>query len=213
MKFALDSNPDESIEIDEHFESMHHGTTVWESSIALLRYLIPLINDAPSKTRLQRYRDGAWLDIGAGLGLLGITLVKLAGVKHVVMTDQPEIVQFMRANVEKNGIDLDACRPAVLMWGDIVQARELGRKFDFITATDVLYDAKCVQPVIQSILEMSHDGTQVFVGHEERDHQVTKLFIDAVVETRVFSTPKPVPRRKTQVTDECMVIYTFKRCR
>mmetsp|Transcript_19916 Transcript_19916/g.43281 ORF Transcript_19916/g.43281 Transcript_19916/m.43281 type:complete len:377 (-) Transcript_19916:432-1562(-) len=97
----------------------HTGGIVWETSYLLLNYLLsskkwmgipaPLPNAAPKKTRARTI-----LEIGAGCGMLGISLHKafelgiigdeecIESSSRVILTETNEVMDNLRRNLEQN---------------------------------------------------------------------------------------------------------------
>ncbi|KAL3902246.1 MAG: hypothetical protein SGPRY_012147 [Prymnesium sp.] len=88
------------------------GESLWASSPALLTFLQRSDDVVETLVRGKRV-----VELGSGLGLIGMSLAKM-GCAHVVLTDMPQQVDLLRANVEAN---LESTRAhmevAPLLWG------------------------------------------------------------------------------------------------
>ena len=82
------------------------------------------------------------LELGAGTGLAGLAAAALfPKATHVRLTDLPEIIPNLQANLERNSTILaPSCVTAdVLDWSDLPSALEESKKYDCILAADLLY--------------------------------------------------------------------------
>ncbi|EFJ48601.1 hypothetical protein VOLCADRAFT_104655 [Volvox carteri f. nagariensis] len=86
----------------------------WELWPAAWRLAAFIASDSGAK--LMRHAE-AVVELGAGLGLPGIIAAKV-GAKNVTLTDLPQALPLLAANVELNAVD-GACRTAVLDWSQL----------------------------------------------------------------------------------------------
>ena len=82
------------------------------------------------------------LELGAGLGLVGTSLARL-GASSVTLTDMPQQLSLLRANVEANRGEAEAEAEAEvevssLVWGSPLQRCHAGH--EVVVAADVVYD-------------------------------------------------------------------------
>ena len=86
------------------------------------------------------------IELGAGVGLVSITLAKL-GVARVVCTDgEPSLPPLCQAHAARNGVTSDQLRALEFRWGDAAQLERVidevgdgGQCAELIVASDVLY--------------------------------------------------------------------------
>jgi predicted nicotinamide N-methyase len=78
--------------------SEHLGTTVWDASIVLAKYL----ERGMRKGELSRPKVSGkrGLELGAGMGLAGLSLALLGA--DVTLTDVAEVLPLLQANYERN---------------------------------------------------------------------------------------------------------------
>eukprot|EP01023_Acetabularia_acetabulum_P066506 TRINITY_DN8991_c0_g2_i1.p1 TRINITY_DN8991_c0_g2~~TRINITY_DN8991_c0_g2_i1.p1 ORF type:complete len:397 (+),score=44.51 TRINITY_DN8991_c0_g2_i1:91-1281(+) len=80
--------------------SNHLGTTVWDASIVLAKYLEKCNNQNNGDPSLRRLRGKTVLELGSGMGLGGMVCA-LKGA-NVILTDQKEVLPLLNSNVGQN---------------------------------------------------------------------------------------------------------------
>eukprot|EP00980_Cylindrotheca_fusiformis_P005592 scaffold1184_cov132-Cylindrotheca_fusiformis.AAC.13 len=155
---------------DEIWQST--GLTLWKASEYLCQYLVRHRHDEHLDLSLQMEKSNnrrRILELGAGLGLVGILAHRISSEKsHVVLTDgDTEALPYLRDNVDKNksaqkgGITCNQ-----LIWGRqtssdfLKQHRE--EKFDVILASDIIYSPVIIQPLWETIQALL-DAKGIFV--------------------------------------------------
>lgn len=104
------------------------------------------------------------LELGAGCGLLGLTLAQLPGIDSVLMTDHdPGTLVLIREGIVRNRARLREgvrCEAALLEWGGRVDARFLpvprqeGEKYNprlLIVGSDLIYSADVVISLFETV--------------------------------------------------------------
>jgi hypothetical protein len=106
------------------------GLTLWESSIKLCDYICDNPHLVRSKTILE---------LGCGIGLLGIVCDKI-GARKVILTDRDvEIGRFLDINLERN--NAINCSFLVLEWGNYQDINRLkSLEVDLVVGGDLIYD-------------------------------------------------------------------------
>mmetsp|Transcript_25908 Transcript_25908/g.72300 ORF Transcript_25908/g.72300 Transcript_25908/m.72300 type:complete len:412 (-) Transcript_25908:102-1337(-) len=138
------------------------GGRLWAGGLMLMRWCCALIKSSP-----HVLGSGPILEIGAGIGLVGVAVAKL-GMKVVVSDREPALLQRMRENVEAEGVE-DMCKVLPLDWskaGDPKQKRILAaQRFSAVIGADVVYEeehTELVAHVLQHALPSG--GVGLFVG-------------------------------------------------
>ena len=132
------------------------GHALWASAHVLSRYLLHnrhLVNDTDV------------LELGCGLGLVGIVAAKLSlDPSRVLLTDGDQhIFDALDVNLEQN-FSNNKPRSAYLWWGDNLQAfRESHGSYDVILGADVLYGESCVLPLIQTVQYLLKDDNSRYL--------------------------------------------------
>lgn len=165
FKFEVDK---ETVEInldgykansDEIWQST--GLTIWRASEYLCHYIVKHKDDEDMD--LCRKQSSAKdkkriLELGAGLGLVGILAHRIASPQcEVVLTDgDSEALPHLRENVDANKDEqkgLVQCKQ--LIWGEetSLEFLELQKqeKFDIILASDIVYSPIIIKPLWETI--------------------------------------------------------------
>lgn len=112
---------------------------VWKAGFALGMFL----EECPLWVRNKRV-----IELGAGVGYLGILCAKL-GAKKVLLTDVQELLPVLRENVLRN--NATQALVAELDWGNPDQRRELSmQKFETILASDCIYEENGIGPFLRA---------------------------------------------------------------
>ena len=122
------------------------GGSVWASGPALLGWL------SQTADRRALVEGRSCLELGAGLGLTGIGLIKAFGARKVHLTDLPKQLPLLRRNVAANHESGDPLTPSVsaLVWGTVPEV--VGDEtWDLLIGTDLTYDDEHVAPLAVTI--------------------------------------------------------------
>uniref|UniRef100_A0A7N0RCI7 Uncharacterized protein n=1 Tax=Kalanchoe fedtschenkoi TaxID=63787 RepID=A0A7N0RCI7_KALFE len=157
--------------------SQHLGTTVWDASVVLAKYLERNCRRgrfSPSKLKGKRV-----IELGAGMALLGC---------DVITTDQKEVLPLLSRNVERNisrivqgdsNSDLfGSIKVAELDWGNEDHISAVDPPFDYIIGTDVVYAEHLLEPLLKTIFAVSGPKTTILLGHEIRSTAVHEQMLD-----------------------------------
>lgn len=137
-------------ELDED-ERLPYWACLWASAHALSRHLVAA---AHPPTRV--------LELGAGLGLPSITAARLG--HRVLATDyEADALAFLERNAQRNQavletLLLDLRRPPAL------------ERFPLILASDVLYEARQVLPLVAAVLELLEPRGTLLLSDPRRPH-------------------------------------------
>jgi len=159
--------------LDSNETDRSTGVTLWQAAPLLSNYL-----QSQPEILLQKQV----LEVGAGLGLCGITAHWL-GAKQVIMTDgDSHALKQMRENVSSNckstrgdGDDVDhskiTCRQ--LLWGTAHAQKFLEsngqQHYDVIIGADVIYTESSIEPLFDTVacLLQKPDGRFVLSRHNK----------------------------------------------
>ncbi|KAL6057896.1 Protein N-lysine methyltransferase METTL21A [Balamuthia mandrillaris] len=151
------------------------GSHVWEGTMHLFRYICKHFPE-------ESLRGKRVIELGAGCGLLGISMKRLAMEAQITLTDKAEALSLLRSNVERNNLtEAHGCFVRELSWGDNKQAEELvgsAAPFDLIVASDVIFDQRLFEPLINSILRLSGPKTKLLISYRKRCNSETAFFHD-----------------------------------
>lgn len=202
------------------------GGNLWHAALFMCHYLDNATRFPPG------FFDGKRaIELGAGTGLVGITLLRL-GV-DVVLTDQAAVLPLLRKNVSVNvprphtcsssGAEVEAeadgsCCPAgtaaedrrvcELNWGSDCSA--LAPPFDYIFAADCVYHEAAFEPLLATLQALTSAQSVVFMSFQKRRKADNAFFVKAkkhfvVTEVDRAAVPGVGPRseefRKTRVVE------------
>lgn len=129
---------------------MPYWATPWPGALMLAEYLIR--NVEPTQEPV--------LELGAGLGLVGISL-SMAGHRMVITDYDQDALLFVRASAALNGVELHDVRP--LDWRE-----PPAESFAMIVAGDVLYEKRDVEPIATLIASCLKPGGCALVSAQRR---------------------------------------------
>jgi predicted nicotinamide N-methyase len=135
-------------------ERLPYWATLWPSAMELGRFLL-------SKTRQF---DPPAIELGAGLGLPSIAL-RRTGVPVIATDYEVDALAFARHNAELNGAHIETL---ALDWRE-VQKAGLG-PFRTVLASDVLYEARNVEPLARSLATLLDPTGTAVVADPGRPH-------------------------------------------
>lgn len=125
-------------ERNRYNDAMPYWAWVWDSAPVLARQVAASVGDVGRSARA--------LEVGAGLGLVGLGVAaSLGGRAEVLLTDHdPAAVQALRAQIALNG--LANASAAELDWESPHALR--GQRFDVVIGCDVVYEARSHGPLL-----------------------------------------------------------------
>ncbi|KAL8474447.1 hypothetical protein ACS0TY_031060 [Phlomoides rotata] len=148
------------------------------SLVALLdRQSACLFGCSPAQARRLRI-----LELGSGTGLVGIAAAALLGAR-VTVTDLPHVLPNLQFNVDANaaalGLRGGAVEVAPLSWGETQQMDAVGRDYDVVLGSDVVYHDHLYEPLLQTLRYylLESDNSVVFVmAHLKRWKKESAFF-------------------------------------
>jgi len=186
--------------------SLTTGNVLWTSASVLSSFLelelqrVLLSSSLAASDDIDRVIDVRGmrvLELGAGLGLSGITAA-LLGAREVVFTDGNEDLSLLRKNIEiaREAMtsslvvapsDLPMMDARQLLWGEDGASveSELMRTegFDLIIAADVIYEPRFIRPLLQTMYNLSSPSSsssankqpaEVLLFYEKHDLEAIK---------------------------------------
>jgi len=133
---------------------------IWRTSLLLSYY----VQRMPAQGR-------SMLEIGAGVGLCGLFAAR-HGFEVTITDIHPDALLFTQINILKNGLQ----ERARVARADFTQDR-LGRRFDFILGSEVLYLEDTYRPLVKFLLAHIENSPQAeIVLAKEYTRKATKFF-------------------------------------
>lgn len=149
LDLLIDEISDDEFNLDER---LPYWAEIWPSAIALSQFLAEYDN----------LEDKSLLDIGSGLGLTGIVAAKKKA--KVVFSDYEDIaLEFCSHNAQLNKID--SFKTLNLDWRNA----KLEESFDIITAADVVYEKRFLEPVLNLISSLLKPGGKAIIAEPGRN--------------------------------------------
>jgi len=150
---------------------------LWPAATSLVSLLDRHRAD-PSSSPLSAALDGRLriLELGSGTGIVGIVAAATLGA-HATLTDLPHVVPNLKFNADANagvvGPRGGELTVAPLRWGHADDVEAIGREFDLILASDVVYHDHLYDPLLETLrLMMLSKGA-------EREGKVKMVFVMA----------------------------------
>ena len=148
-----------------------NGATVWDAGLLLADFL-----------GMQDSLEGATaLELGAGLGLVGMCLSKFGA--RVVLTDRPLALPLLRRNVAENCLDWGLAAVAVesLVFGETLPDWAEGG-FDVVVASDVVFPAnsECHGALIETLRAVVQPKTRCWLAYEPRAEATNTAFFNSL---------------------------------
>ncbi|PWA62579.1 methyltransferase family protein [Artemisia annua] len=160
------------------------------------------------------------LELGSGTGIVGITAAAILG-GEVTVTDLPHVLPNMEYNVELNREVVVSgggeVRVARLSWGEVGDMEVIGRGYDLVIGSDVVYHDNLYEPLIQTLKFLllgsgdqgEKEGERVFLmGHLRRWKKESSFFKKVRKMFRVDVVHEDGP---SSVSRTGVVVYRFAR--
>ncbi|XP_042495998.1 EEF1A lysine methyltransferase 3 [Macadamia integrifolia] len=119
------------------------------------------------------------LELGSGTGLVGITAAATLGAS-VTLTDLPYVVPNLQFNVDANCNTLTlnggTINVAALRWGEAEDMESIGREFDLLLASDVVYQDHLFDPLLKTLQFYLRNNTVFVMAHLKRWKKKDSVF-------------------------------------
>lgn len=175
----------------------------------------------PILTNLVGNRQLSILELGSGTGLVGMAAAAVLGAR-VTVTDLPHVIPNLKYNVDANAGLISrqggVVYAAPLRWGEGADMEVMGREFDLVLASDVVYHDHLYEPLVETLrflLLGSGKKEMVFVmAHLRRWKKESVFFNKAkkLFNVRKVHVDRPCHGARTGVVVYCMNAKT-KKCK
>lgn len=171
--------------------SNYLGGYIWLTSIVFCSYLERLSSKRDRHGWISLDRNKRWVELGSGVGLIGIMLHKL-GIEDVVITDIQELVETMERNVEANDINVRSISGRrknekddnfivvdPLLWGNEEEMASIkaGGDIDYIVACDCIYSEASAVDLVNTMDGLSSENTTIICISEVRNQAAQDKFM------------------------------------
>eukprot|EP00026_Physarum_polycephalum_P015444 Phypoly_transcript_16127.p1 GENE.Phypoly_transcript_16127~~Phypoly_transcript_16127.p1 ORF type:complete len:240 (+),score=13.95 Phypoly_transcript_16127:55-720(+) len=185
--------------INEHEEKT--GLRVWDSSIALSKYL-----EKVERESVGTFRDKRVIELGSGCGLVGIIAARLGA--NVTLTDVGGLVTQLAHNINANHLGGNA-KARELFWGTDVT--EFLPPFDYILASDVTWVTHLVEPLVKTMSDLSSDKTQILMSLEHRSKITEDLLFEMLLKYKFSYKIIPHEEHDHHFSDPAIDIYLITK--
>lgn len=184
--------------------SNYLGGYIWLSSIIFCSYLERLKKKKDRRGLINLDPSKRWVELGSGIGLLGIMLHKL-GIEDVTMTDIGELVNTMERNVEANQIAVKSISGRrknqtnentiviePLLWNNKQEMDYIKSTgdIDYILACDCIYSEASAIDLVETMYYLSNEKTTIICISEVRNQAAQDKFMtEALSKFRVELIP------------------------
>ncbi|KAK4393678.1 protein N-lysine methyltransferase METTL21A [Sesamum angolense] len=154
------------------------------------------------------------LELGSGTGAVGIAAAALLGAS-VTITDLPHVLPNLQFNIAANAKILElhggAVDAAALQWGQTADMEAIGREYDVILGSDLVYHENLYDPLLETLrfLLLGREQKVVFLmSHLKRWKKESAFFKKAnkFFDVEVIHTDSPCNGSRIGVT-----VYQFVR--
>eukprot|EP00931_Biecheleriopsis_adriatica_P009691 TRINITY_DN110768_c0_g1_i1.p1 TRINITY_DN110768_c0_g1~~TRINITY_DN110768_c0_g1_i1.p1 ORF type:complete len:229 (-),score=42.03 TRINITY_DN110768_c0_g1_i1:346-1032(-) len=133
------------------------GYSIWTTAPIMASYL----ERNHSSELFEVGAKGRCLELGAGMGLVGMAAAVLWPMSEVVLTDLPALMPAMEASLALNALPNLFC--ASYAWGAPPPPAA-----DFVLASDVLWREEQVQSFLQALLAVTKADGRALIGFQRR---------------------------------------------
>lgn len=157
------------------------------------------------------------LELGAGCGIIGISLAICFENVEVVITDLPEAKDIATFNLEQNSRHSFGQRMAVtyenLDWAQAVTERWIPPHLDLIVAGDVTYNSDMIPDLVKTVASLIGSGTRtLFLVAMKVRHDSEVVFFDLMTQAGLAIVERlTIPMPVLAQDDQAIEIYLFGR--
>ena len=166
VRFLVPGGAGDSIVVRQDPGNQTTGGCVWETSFLLAQWAH---RELSARMRENSVRI---LEVGAGCGLLGLSLA--AAGARVLLTETAEAMSNLEHNVSQNpprAARGGAVATATLHWGDAGHMAQVAARgpFDLLLGTDVVYHEALVAPLLETLWNCTGPSSRVWLCYQVRD--------------------------------------------
>ncbi|KAF7958888.1 hypothetical protein EAE96_002415 [Botrytis aclada] len=199
---------------------------IWDAGLVLSSYLSSLgssCRPAGSLPTLEQFlstqQDINILELGAGCGIVGITLAKVFSdrINKILLTDLPEASEILEKNLSAMPPDSDvslcnSCSHQVLDWSAPLPQDVQGERWELVVVADCTYNPDVVPDLVHTLSRVrdGNPGTLVLLAMKVR-HDSEIVFFE-LMEKEGFGVVEKckVPLRMVGEEDQEIEIFVFR---
>ncbi|KAJ1678478.1 Protein-lysine N-methyltransferase efm6 [Spiromyces aspiralis] len=190
------------------------GTTIWDSAHVLARYFERCVRE-----QTLDLTDKHVLELGAGTGLVGLTIARLApGARRVTLTDKRPIIPLLERNVAANASS-SACAPLIVQELDwsAVHNTDTDTTYiapfppDIVVASDCIFVPELYNIFLNALNAVCGPETQVYLALESRDFPTEAKFFAKFGDAFSFRDIKPHELDSVWQSEDIFVFVATKK--
>lgn len=150
---------------------------IWDAGLVLSSYLSSLASSprpAGSLPTLEKFlgtqQDINILELGAGCGIVGITLAKVFSdrINKILLTDLPEASEILEKNLSAMTPDSDVslcnfCSHQVLDWSTPLPQDVRGERWELVVVADCTYNPDVVPDLVNTLIKVRDGNRETLV--------------------------------------------------
>ena len=180
---------------------------VWHGAELMLRWLKhPAVAEA-----LGLHRPGLRiLELGSGSGWLGLNLAAMYTSASVTMSDLPEVLPVLQAQIDRVALTADNGVVAVAFdWLAMDEAAVMGEQWDLVLGSDLLYShatTRALADVMAALSAPPRAPTMIYAHVPGRKASVDASFHDTFAGAGLGLTPQPRPDQEPADRAEAVAV-------
>ncbi|XP_050429091.1 protein N-lysine methyltransferase METTL21D-like isoform X2 [Adelges cooleyi] len=200
----------ESINVTLKFEQnvgeCEVNCVVWDAALVLAKYLEILYEKQNTIFASKRV-----LELGAGLGCVGITAACFGG--DVILTDLSQNLQQLQCNIDENKLHIKGNAKAdALKWGNKLQAEP----FDILLMADCIYYIEVIEDLVKTMVDSTTPETLILISQEIRDTDKQKtsweMFTNTLIKYFTISYIPEDEQHPIYRSSDILLINAKKKC-
>ncbi|MCJ1482949.1 hypothetical protein MMC06_003115 [Schaereria dolodes] len=165
---------------------------IWDAGVALIAYIGNVLRSSSegeswtSHVRRQpSSRSLNVLELGSGVGIVGIGCAQLMPFSNVLLTDLPEAMDILEYNISRaQPAESSALSSAVLDWGVDLPATFAKQPYDLLLVSDCTYNPDRIPALVHTLFALTSlsETTDILISMKVR-HPSEALFFDLMSDT------------------------------
>ncbi|CAO3668756.1 unnamed protein product [Umbelopsis ramanniana] len=152
--------------------------TIWDSSYVLARYLEKSLVQQPITNQSNI------LELGAGLGIVGMSLARFLPSANIVLTDKSDRLKLLQHNVQSNN---STATVTGYDWETPTAAIE-EQNWDMILVSDCIWEPSLHTILLQALHRVMKSTTVLLMAYEVRNEPVEEQFLDSLRHSYTLQT-------------------------
>jgi len=145
------------------------GWAVWDGAVATAKHL-----EQGAAALKPLIAPPTVLELGSGTGLAGLAAAAALGLP-TLLTDLPQVLPSLQRNVAANPSLAPLLAVAACDWTDPAAGAQLGGPFGLVIASDCVWVAELVAPLVATLVAVVGPTTRVLMAHQSRSARVDAL--------------------------------------